>query len=526
MKARNLRLAKGLGASAVAIMMLSACGGGGTAGSSSTSAGPVGDIDTAAVLRVTTSAPSRNLDPYLQTSYGGIGYLTPIFDRLTMSDKDDNIVPGLAKSWTFAPDGSYLELKLRDDVTFNDGVKFDAAAVAANIERGKRMPNSTVVKSLADITTVTVVDPTTVRLNLVSGGGVGLPSAFTTHVGMMISPATITAGTDIQNDPGKSGSGPYLVTKYVPQESLTLARADDTYWDSTAGRLAGIEITGMPDASTRLNGIRTGATDLTWLSSANEVVEANNLAKQGTLQVDEAKFRNVLGVMMRSRGDLANPDVRQAAARSIDPAAISALFSNTCTPFQAMEPLSSWAGDPGYKYPFTFDEAKAKELASKAGNPAITLTFAAGTNTEKPANVIQAELAKSGFNAELNPVPNTQNEPRYIAGDFEAMVTNSFSPKLDPAETAALFITGPYAFGNDNPAIADLVKQASNPTLSQDARAALYKQIWSKTLDESLFIPICNQTNVTVSTDKVVDAENVPLVTTGVFDIRSVAMVK
>lgn len=524
MKARNIRLAKGIGASAVAVMMLSACGGGG--GATNAAVNPTGEIDTAAVLRVTASAPSRNLDPYLQTSYGGIGYLTPIFDRLTMADKDDNIVPGLAKSWSFAPDGSYLELKLRDDVTFNDGAKFDGSVVAANIERGKTMPNSTVVKSLADITSVDVVDPTTVRLNLAPGGGVGLPSAFTTHVGMMISPATITAGTDIQNDPGKSGSGPYLVTKYVPQESLALTRADDDYWDPAAGRLAGIEITGMPDASTRLNGVRTGATDLTWVSSANEIVEAQNLAKQGTLQVNEVEFRNVLGVMMRARGDLANPDVRQAAARAIDPAAISALFSNTCTPFQAMEPLSSWASDPSYKYPFTFDEAKAKELASKAGSPAVTLTFAAGTNTEKPTNVIQAELAKVGINAELNPVPNTQNEPRYIAGDFEAMVTNSFSPKLDPAETAALFVTGPYAFGNGNPEIAELVKKASDPTLSQDARAALYKQVWSKTLDESLFIPICHQTNTTVSTDKVVDADGVPLVTTGVFDIRSVAMVK
>ena len=96
-----------------------------------------GEIDTDAILRFTTAGPSRNLDPVLQTSYGGWGYLVLIYDRLTVLDKDDNVQPGLATEWSFAEDGSYLEMKLRDDVSFHDGTKFDAEAVKANIERGK-----------------------------------------------------------------------------------------------------------------------------------------------------------------------------------------------------------------------------------------------------------------------------------------------------------------------------------------------------------------------------------------------------
>lgn len=520
-KVRKQGTAKVLGASAAALMLLSACGGGATGGSASNSSG---EIDRDAVLRVTTAAPSRNLDPHLQASYSGVSYMTPIFDRLTMIDGDDNVVPGLAASWEFAPDGSYLELALRDDVTFNDGTPFDAAAVAANIQRGKTLSGSTVVKPLSDITTVDVVDPTTVRLNLAPGSGVELPSVFGTNVGMMISPKTIEAGTDIQNDPGKSGSGPYVVTAYIPQESLTLARADEDYWDEKAGRLKGIEIVGMPDASTRLNGVRTGATDLTWVSSANEIVEAQSLAKQSTLGVEEVEFRNVLGLMMRAQGDMTDPAVRQAAARAIDPAAISALFSDTCTPYQQMYPESSWSTDGSYEYPYTYDEAEAKKLAG--GSPTIALTFAAGTNTEKPANVIQSQLSQVGFNATLNPAPITQTEPRFIAGDFEAMVTNSFSPKIDPEETVETYITGAYGFGNGNAEIAAKAKQAADPTLAQDDRAALYKEIWAMVLDEALFVPICHQTNATIYSDKVVDAENMPWANTGTFDIRTVAMVE
>lgn len=164
-----IRSGKSATAALVAAIALVGCGGG------QANDGPTQvmntDLDRAAVLRVTAAAPSRNLDPYLQTSYGGWGYLTPLFDRLTMVDQDGNLVPGLAKSWQFAPDGTYLELTLREDVSFHDGAKVDAAAVAANIARGKTMAGSTVVAALDDITSVEVVDPMTVRLNLVKGSG-------------------------------------------------------------------------------------------------------------------------------------------------------------------------------------------------------------------------------------------------------------------------------------------------------------------------------------------------------------------
>ncbi|NKW63603.1 peptide ABC transporter substrate-binding protein [Rhodococcus hoagii] len=407
MRDKWIRGSRNLAAVAVAAVALAGCGGG--ASSSPTSSGNSGELDTSATLRVATAAPSRNLDPYLQTSVGGYGYLSPIFDRLTVVDADGNLEPGLAESWEFAPDGSYLELKLRKGVTFHDGAPFDAAAVVANIERGQTMEGSTVVAALKSITGTDIVDEHTVRLRLAPGAGVELPGVFSNNAGMMISPKFIEAGTDIRNDPGKSGSGAYEVASYVPEESLTLVRAEGTNWDPDAGKVAKIEIKAMPDASTRLNGLKTGAVDISWVSSANEVVEAQSLAKSGTLAVDEVSFRNVLGVYMRAQGDLAKPEVRQAVAYSIDPAAVSALFSDTCTPRQQLFPAGSWAADDSYQYPYAFDLDKAKSLVQGVGGaPKITLTFGAGTNTEKPANVIQSMLAAAGLDAELNRCPTAR----------------------------------------------------------------------------------------------------------------------
>ncbi|NKV32881.1 peptide ABC transporter substrate-binding protein [Rhodococcus hoagii] len=509
----------------VAVLALAAAGcGGGTAASSAQNSG--GELDRNAVLRVSSPAVTRNLDPYLQTSYGGSSYLTPVYDRLTVVDGDGNLEPGLAESWEFAPDGSYLELKLREGVTFHDGAPFDAAAVVANIERGQTMEGSTVVAALKSITGTDIVDEHTVRLRLASGTGVELPGVFTTNVGMMVSPKAIESGADLRNNPGQAGSGAYVVTAYVPEESVTLARAEGTNWDPNAGKLAGIEFTWVADASTRLNGLKTGATDLSWVSSANEVVEAQTLAKSGTLAVDEVSFRNVLGVYMRAQGDLAKPEVRQAVASAIDPEAISALFSGTCTPNRQLYPAGDWSADASYQYPYTFDLDKAKSLVQSAGGAKVTLTFAAGTNTEKPANVIQSALSQAGIDAELNPVPNTQNEPRYIAGDFQSMVANSFSPKVDPAETVSYYLTGAYGLAGDNAQIKELAAKAANPTLSQDERAPLYNQIWDLTLKEAMFVPICNQTNATVSTAKVTGTEDMPWVNLGIFDVRHVGIAK
>ena len=523
MRDKWIRGSRNLAALAAAAAVLAACGGG---ASSSTTSSNSGELDSAAVLRVTASAPTRNLDPYLQTSYGGWGYLTPVFDRLTVVDGQGGLQPGLAESWAFAPDGSYLELKLRRGVTFHDGAPFDAAAVAANIQRGKTLEGSTVASALKNITNVEVVDDNTVRLQLAPGTGVELPGVFSSNVGMMVSPKAIAAGTDLRNNPGQAGSGGYVVTAYVPEESVTMARAEGTNWDPEAGKLAGIEFTWVADASTRLNGLKTGATDLSWVSSANEIVEAGSLSKTGTLDVTEVPFRNVLGVYMRPQGDLAKPEVRQAVASAIDPAAISALFSDTCTPNRQLYPAGSWSADESYKYPYQFDLEKAKSLVQQAGGAKVTLTFAAGTNTEKPANVIQSTLSQAGIDAELNPVPNTQNEPRYIAGDFQSMVANSFSPKVDPAETVNYFLTGPYGLANDNAQIKELAVKASNPTLSEEERAPLYNQIWDLTLKEAMFVPICNQTNATVSTAKVTGTEDMPWVNLGIFDIRHVGMTK
>jgi peptide/nickel transport system substrate-binding protein len=118
------------------------------------------------------------LDPTLARTFVGRIVFAALCDKLFDIDEKLAIVPQLATSYEWSADSKALTLKLRPGVTFHDGEKFDAAAVKYSIERHKTMAGSNRRGELALVTTVDVVDPLTVKLNLsgavpAAAGGAG-----------------------------------------------------------------------------------------------------------------------------------------------------------------------------------------------------------------------------------------------------------------------------------------------------------------------------------------------------------------
>ena len=68
-------------------------------------------------------------DPRVTQSRHETQLIIQVFDTLIGSDENNQFSPGLASSWEMAPDGLSITLKLRNDVTFHDGTKFNAEAV-------------------------------------------------------------------------------------------------------------------------------------------------------------------------------------------------------------------------------------------------------------------------------------------------------------------------------------------------------------------------------------------------------------
>src|SRR6185312_2886628 len=198
------------------------------------------------------------LDPTLARTFVGRIVFASLCDKLVDIDEKLNIVPQLATSWEWSADRKALTFKLRSGVTFHDGEKFDAAAVKYNIERHKTMAGSNRRGELAPVSSVDVIDASTVRLNL-SAPFAPLLAALADRAGMMVSPRAAQAEGD------KFGakpvcSGPFKFVDRVAQDRITLERYDG-YWNKAAVHFDKVTYTPIPDATVRLANLKSGQLD-------------------------------------------------------------------------------------------------------------------------------------------------------------------------------------------------------------------------------------------------------------------------
>src|ERR671919_229259 len=138
-------------------------------------------------LRIGLAEDPDVLDPTRARTFVGRIVFAGLCDKLFDLDEKLNIVPQLATSHQWSADNKSLEIKLRQGVTFHDGEKMDAQAVKYNLERHKNMKGSNRRGELAEMSSVEVVDPSTVRINL-SAPFAPLLAVLTDRSGMMMSP--------------------------------------------------------------------------------------------------------------------------------------------------------------------------------------------------------------------------------------------------------------------------------------------------------------------------------------------------
>lgn len=517
LRSHRTRIRSGIVLAAIAAMTV-ACS------SSGQGEAPEGNVDTGATLRIGHVGPVPSLDPTQQRLGGEQGATFLLYDRLTQLTNDYQVRPMLATSWEFAPDGSYLEMKLREGVNFHDGTPVDAKAVKASLERGKTQPGSTVAESLSDIASVKVVDATTVRLMLEPGRGAGLPAILASNAGEIISPKAIADKRDLSLDPRDAGSGAYLVTEFKPNESVALERAPGKYWDPRAAKVKRIEIRYMPQASVGLNALRSGQLDMV-VTTATDVESVQKLAESGRVRKSE------YSLLTPSHALFMNPSyptfrdarVRNAISQAIDRAAICRdLLSGNCTPRVQPYPKGHWAHDAALDDLLQYTPDKAKQTLADAGATKVRfpLVFTAGSSYESVAQAMQSQLAKSGITVDLKPLPSTEAFSGYREGRYPAYLT-TITAAVDPAQLMdTQFLGGYNAAEAVREAVTPVALRADKPGLPQDQRARLYGQIWNRIADSSSMIPVITNKLAWAYSPKVRGVDNLPWAWAGGFDAR------
>jgi len=388
----------------------------------------------AQTLRIGLAEDPDVLDPTLARTFVGRIVFAATCDKLLDLDEKLNIVPQLATSYEWSPDYKALTLKIRKGVLFHDGEKLDAAAVKFNIERHKTMQGSTRKGELASVSSVDVVDPYTVRLNL-SAPFIPLLAVLTDRAGMMVSPKAAKAeGEKFGAHP--VCAGPFKFVDRVAQGRITFERFAD-YWNKDAIHFDKVIYEPIVDSQVRLANLKSGQLDLIERFAPSDIAGLRADSRFKISKIVEIGYQGI--TINIGKSDLAktsvlrDPRVREAFELSIDRQGVVdvAQEGEGMAGNQWVAPTNSWYSK-AVPIPKR-DVAKAKELLREAGvpNPSFQLVTPTTSDAQRFAQVIQAMAKEAGFDVKIQSTEFSTSLDMADKGQFEAYVL-AWSGRADP----------------------------------------------------------------------------------------------
>ncbi|MEK7353488.1 MAG: ABC transporter substrate-binding protein, partial [Chloroflexota bacterium] len=340
----------------------------------------------------------------------------------------------------------------------------------------------------------------------------------------IVPPEVVAKYGDMAKWQNAVGTGPFLLTEYVPGSQAILPR-NPNYWKKNpvgpgngdqVPYIDALQYLIIPDASTRQAALRTGKLD----RMANLTFEdAGQMRKTAPKMVEG---EGTLGgpayyVYMNSqRAPFNNLKVRRAMLMSVDLQAIKKSFNHDLGQILTWpaEYVSSYADlylgldDPempaSVKELYTYNPTKAKQLLAEAGYPNGFKATALITNASAEVDyfaVIKDMLAKSGIELTLDVKEAGAGRPIYNSGNYD--IVGSYGGR-GPISVFYHMVTmrgtGP-AGGNGSQINDPKIVEASDKMKSlylTDSKAAMkvFKELMKYVLDQAYVVsrPIYPQT--------------------------------
>ncbi|MGO4573821.1 ABC transporter substrate-binding protein [Microvirga sp. 2TAF3] len=394
----------------------------------------------AQTLRIGLNEDPDVLDPHRARTFVGRIVFTSLCDKLVEITPDLKIVPQLATEWTWT-DPKTLTMKLRSGVKFHDGEPMNAAAVKANIDRARTLPDSLRKSEIASVESVEVVDDMTVALKL-SRPDATLLSQLSDRAGMLMSPKALAAA-DFGQKP--VCSGPYQFVERVQNDRIVLERFKD-YWDAKSYNFDRLVFQPIPDTTVRLANLKAGNLDMLERLAPSDVAAVKSDSKLVFAPVSGIGYQGL--TINTNNSDRAKTPlgqdkrVRQALEYAIDRDVINevvgqGIFPPAGQPFPEASPYNDKKFAARKR-----DVAKAKKLLKEAGveHVKFDLTFGTGTTAQQIAEIIQAMAAEAGFEISLRPTEFAAMQKEAQAGNFQVNAIG-WSGRVDPDGNIHPFVT-------------------------------------------------------------------------------------
>ncbi|TKT69687.1 ABC transporter substrate-binding protein [Aquamicrobium sp. LC103] len=434
------------------------------------------------------------LDPHRARTFVGRIVFTSLCDKLVDIDPKLNFQPQLATEWAWSNENKTLTFKLRDDVVFHDGSKFDAEAAKANIDRARTLPDSLRRSELASVDSVEVVDEFTVALNL-SQPDATLLAQLSDRAGMMLSPATFE--TDIGTNP--VCSGPYKFVSRVQNDRIVLEKFAD-YRDADEFHFDRLVFQPIPDSTVRLANLRAGDLDMLERLNPSDAASVRDDANLQFMPIPGLGYQGITintGANPRADNPLGKDKrVRQAFQLAIGRDIINEVVGNGLfEPAQQPFPPASPYNSPEFPV-VTRDVERAKALLAEAGVERVSFELVFGNNTTAMATneLIQAMASEAGFDISLRPTEFASMQQEMQAGNYQAAQIG-WSGRVDPDGNLHQFVTCEGTLNDSdycNEEVDKLLDEARE-TPDVEARQELYEKAQAILQDDLPIIYVYHQ---------------------------------
>jgi ABC-type transport system substrate-binding protein len=505
------------------IFALAACGSGGTAQQPQTSASAeAGVLRVAALYDITTMDVAQTTDNYMVP----MNVFDRLFESQVQSDGSTAIVPSLCTEYKVSDDGLTYSFTLRDGVTFSNGSALTASDVQYTFERlltaggvnddiplevkGGQALKDGKAKSLEGFA---VTDDTHFSITLEQANG-GFVAELTGPAISVVDAETMKTVSGFgQKCEDTIGTGPYVVTEWVPNDHYTL-EANAKYWGD-APSVKKVVVSIIPDASTQNLMYQNGELDIIDLESLDSsIVQSTYKTTYADKLVTAPRVGLTYLAMNENNEFLSNVKVRQAVQKAIDvDAIIKSVYSGDAVAEAGVIPTGVWGHNSGLQR-VGYDVEGAKALIKEAGYSDGQIKFelamdtAASGSTQLVYQIIQQQLAAVGITAEIKNYDDSSWLDLRKSGEMDAFVANWTMDYNDPANIMYTFFgsaekTKLRSLNYADTAVMDRVAAASGIT-DENARMKEYQDLEKIiVMDDAAWVPLLENTHLFAIGDRV-----------------------
>ncbi|WP_235735358.1 ABC transporter substrate-binding protein [Nocardioides alcanivorans] len=456
----------------LALLSLGACGSGSKTASDEYDSG-----DTLVIADETQ--PLSGLDPIMAQAHDAKRVVSQLYEGLLRLGEDGRTVePALASDWEMKSPTVY-EFQLREGVTFHDGSELTAADVVFSLERVIDPDQNSPYRSLYRIKSVTAPAEDRVVIEL-SRPQASLPRLLAQPwSGGIVNQKWVESVSEDEIKTQANGTGPYRLDQFKEGSTISTSAFED-YWDG-APEIKTVEYRVMPDESTRVQALRSGAIHMTQIRLTKNKQE---LEKSG-YEMGESYFVGSYWLALNMKeGPLSDERVRRAVSLGVDRNQLIEIGSQgSGVPSGAVPPGDPFGSDTPDDMPYyEHDVEEAKRLLAEAGAKNVKLTLAIRSDSPEKiatAQLVKEQLAEIGVKVEIRQVEWSRLVSSILSGDWNAdMVQLTAALNADPSQYLDLwFAEGGAATKVDDEALWQMMDEAVEGDLSDEERTDAYAAI-------------------------------------------------